>query len=215
MDRSELAIVIPALNEENTISSIVHGVNEYGSVIVIDDGSTDLTNQYASEAGAHVVSHKLNKGYDEALNSGFKYAAANNFKYVITFDADGQHRAELIKKFADSLLEKNDLVMGMRDKKARISEKLFGFLTSKFYNVSDPLCGIKAYTIDLYNELGHFDSYGSIGTELLLYALKKGKKISEIAVNVQEREDNPRFANLFSANMKILRAMIIGLLKRF
>ena len=70
MDRSRIGIVIPAFNESATIAKIVEAVTKYGVPIVVDDGSTDNTGILASKAGASLVSHRCNHGYDTALDSG-------------------------------------------------------------------------------------------------------------------------------------------------
>ena len=98
MDKYKIAIVIPAFNEETTIYDVVQSVEKYGLVIVVNDASIDRTKQMAEDAGAIVVSHKENQGYDGALNSGFLKAEMLNCKAVVTFDADGQHSAEFIEK---------------------------------------------------------------------------------------------------------------------
>ena len=74
MVKYKVAIVIPAFNEEATISNVVQSVKEYGIVVVVNDASSDKTKQMAESAGAIVINHKDNKGYDDALNSGFKKA---------------------------------------------------------------------------------------------------------------------------------------------
>ena len=75
MDRHRVAIIIPTLNESNTIANIVQSVLPSGRVIVVDDGSIDNSAQLASNAGAEVVRHKTNLGYDKAIDSGFAYAS--------------------------------------------------------------------------------------------------------------------------------------------
>ena len=91
MDRSRVAIVIPAFNEEKTISKVVRAANKFGKSIVVNDGSKDNTGEIAKRSGAIVFMHKINLGYDAALNTGFKKAAKLKFDYIITLDADGQH----------------------------------------------------------------------------------------------------------------------------
>ena len=85
MDKYQIAIVIPAFNEEATIFNVVQSVKKYGAVIVVDDASTDETKKIAKNAGAIVVSHQKNKGYDGALNSGFAKADELNYKAIIRF----------------------------------------------------------------------------------------------------------------------------------
>ena len=73
MERSELAILIPALNESKQFFRLFKN-NKFGIPIVIDDGSIDKTYSMAKKAGANLIKHKKNLGYDQSLNSGFKMA---------------------------------------------------------------------------------------------------------------------------------------------
>ncbi len=211
MDRSRIAIVIPALNESKTISNVVSAAIKHGVPIVVDDGSTDSTALFAKDAGAIVVTHLVNGGYDAALNSGFKKAAELGFDVVITLDADGQHNPSLIQKFIMHIDAGADLVAGVRDKRPRLAEHIFALYTNIFLDIHDPLCGMKAYKIKLYNELGHFDSYKSIGTELLIFSKKNACILKEVNFKVRDRVDTPRFGQLFSANYKIFRAMFLSM----
>ena len=63
------------------------------TVIVVDDRSTDDTARTAGDAGAFVVRHEKNTGYDDSLNDGFKAAASLGADIIFTFDADGEHDA--------------------------------------------------------------------------------------------------------------------------
>lgn len=207
MERSCIGVVIPAFNESATIAVVVEKVLTYGLPIVVDDGSTDATADLARGAGAVVVSHNSNRGYDEALDSGFARAAELNCTLVITLDADGQHDPRLLKKFIAFIDEGADVVVGIRDKRQRLAEHIFAFVTKHLYGIVDPLCGMKAYRLSVYKALGHFDSYDSIGTELALFAAKTGYRIRQIAISVTERDGAPRFGRRFSANYRILRAL--------
>jgi len=62
-------------------------------VLVVDDGSEDLTAQKALAAGARVARHPINLGVGAALRTGFRYADAQGYPIAIQFDADGQHVA--------------------------------------------------------------------------------------------------------------------------
>ena len=211
MERSRVAIVVPALNESRTIGAVVTGALRSGTPIVVDDGSTDDTGDRARAAGATVVRHDANRGYDGALNSGFARAAEIGCEYVITLDADGQHDPSIIDRFIAALDGGADVAVGIRHRRQRIGESLFAMIARVRWGLRDPLCGMKAYRVDVYRELGHFDSYGSIGTELALFAAKRGKRIVQIPLTTRDRADAPRFGRRFSANMRILRAMILGM----
>ena len=211
MDRSRLGIVIPALDESATILGVVEAAAGYGVPIVVDDGSTDDTAKLARQAGAIVVSHDRNRGYDAALNSGFQKAAELGSDWIITLDADGQHDPGLIQKFIDKIDAGADIVVGIRSHRQRLAEHLFAGYTSLRFGIKDPLCGMKAYRRVIYETLGHFDSYGSVGTELTIFAAKKGYRIGQVAFDVRERLDQSRFGRVITGNYKIIRAMVLSL----
>jgi glycosyltransferase involved in cell wall biosynthesis len=211
MDRHRIGIVIPALNEEATIGEVVLGARDAGVVIVVDDGSRDATAERARAAGAQVVSHAVCRGYDQALNSGCERAALLDCAYIITMDADGQHDPQLLAAFIRALDAGADTVIGIRDRRQRVAESIFGWIGALRWSIRDPLCGMKAYRMQTYRELGHFDSYGSIGTELAIFAARSGKKIVQLPVKTRERVDAARFGRRFTANVRILRALWNGL----
>ena len=211
MVRHRVGIVIPALNESATISTVVKAALAYGSPIVIDDGSTDDTASLASEAGAIVVSHVRNRGYDEALNSGFEQAAASDCEIVITLDADGQHNPALIAAFIEKIDAGADMVIGISNHRQRLGEHLFALYTNYRFGIEDPLCGIKAYRTGIYRALGHFDSYGSIGTELMIYAARNSYKIDQLPCEVMERKGQSRFGQTLQGNFKIFRALFLAM----
>lgn len=213
MERYSLAIVIPAFNEAKTISAIVESLLIYGTVIVVDDGSDDDTAKIAEQAGAIVIKHTLNLGYDGALNSGFEKAISLECEVIMTFDADGQHSVSVIDDFLSEIESGADVVVGIRNRRARFSESIFSFISKKLWNIDDPQCGMKAYRSKLVKRLGHFDSYGSIGTELCIFAAKNNFKIAQVQFEAEERTDEPRFGNFWIANWKIFRAIIIGIIR--
>lgn len=213
MDRSRIGIVIPALNEEASIGGVVRKCREVGIPIVVDDGSSDHTCEVSRNEGAEVVRHEVNRGYDAALNSGFDRASNLGCELVVTIDADGQHDPQMLGRFIALLDSGADVVVGIRDKRPRFAEHCFGFLTKILYGVSDPLCGLKGYRISVYRDLGHFDSFNSIGTELALFAARSGYRIGQIPINVCERDGIPRFGRRLYANYKIFRAMLLSIVK--
>ena len=96
----DIAIVIPAFNEEKNIAKVINDLkkNGYNDIIVVDDGSTDNTHSKALENGAIVLKHIINRGQGAALRTGIEYALKRGAKAIVTFDADGQHKAKDIKK---------------------------------------------------------------------------------------------------------------------
>jgi glycosyltransferase involved in cell wall biosynthesis len=208
MGGRRIGIVIPALNEANTIADIVIHASRFGTAIVVDDGSSDSTSTVAEAAGAIVVRHALNRGYDDALNSGFARAADLGCDYIISMDADGQHDAATLPTFIHALDGGADVVIGIRDQLQRFAEHFFAFVASVLWKIRDPLCGLKGYTIGVYRDLGHFDSYDSIGTELAIFAARRKKRIQQVPIRTRPRVDEPRFGNRFRSNVRILKALV-------
>ena len=213
MVRSRVAIIIPAYNEESTIGSVIIAVKKIGIPIVINDGSSDNTAKISSEHGAIVISNSYNLGYDEAINTGFKIANMIECKYAITIDADNQHNPEDLTKIIYLLKSGYNLVIGVRPRLQRMSEYVFSKLFKIIFSIDDPLCGLKGYDMKYYNKLGYFDSYKSIGTELMIYIAVQGGKIYNQKIDIRERIDYPRFGSLMNANYKIFRSLVIGLKK--
>lgn len=93
--RDGCAVVIPCLNEGATIAGVVRAAGRWGgTVVVVDDGSSDGTAELARGAGAKVLRHEQNRGKGRALHSGLAWALRHGFARAITMDGDGQHAPE-------------------------------------------------------------------------------------------------------------------------
>ena len=114
-DRS-IWVVIPAFNEAEVICSVVAGVRErFSHIVVVDDCSSDETSDCAMAGGAIVLRHPINLGQGAALQTGLRFALAHGATLVVTFDADGQHRVEDIDVLIRRQTETGaDLVVGSR-----------------------------------------------------------------------------------------------------
>ncbi len=115
---SGVAIVIPAFNEAMTIACLVAdclALPERPRVIVVDDGSTDATAVLAAEAGAELLPQGINRGKGDSLRRGMRAALAGGAAWIVTLDADGQHRAEDIPRLlAMAAAWPDHLVIGAR-----------------------------------------------------------------------------------------------------
>lgn len=109
-------VVIPAYNEAATIGRIVGDlVARSYAVAVIDDGSDDGTGPAAGASGAAVVTHPFNLGQGAALQTGIQFALVQGADYLVTFDADGQHRIGDVDGLIDALRTHNaDFALGSR-----------------------------------------------------------------------------------------------------
>ncbi|MCX6787591.1 MAG: glycosyltransferase family 2 protein [Candidatus Kaiserbacteria bacterium] len=212
MSHSEkIVAVIPAYNEAKTINAVVRGLLPHVTeVVVIDDCSKDATSEEAHTAGATVIRHEHNQGYDQTLNDGFTEAVRRGADIIITFDADGEHDANDVPRIVAPILAgRADMVAGQRPRILHIAEKIFAVYTAARYGLKDPLCGLKAYRRSVYDSIGFFDSVSSIGTELMLRGVKKGYRLALVPIALHTRVGNSSrfYAQSVRANLKILRAM--------
>lgn len=109
-------IVLAAYNESATIHHVVLELTaRYRNVVVVDDGSTDGTFALARAAGAAVLRHVVNRGQGAALQTGIEYSLARGAACIVTFDSDGQHRADDIPVLIEPIERGEcDIVLGSR-----------------------------------------------------------------------------------------------------
>jgi glycosyltransferase involved in cell wall biosynthesis len=109
-------VVIAAYNEATAIAGVIADVTAAGyRAVVVDDGSRDRTAELAASAGAALVRHPINLGQGAALQTGIEFAVAQGADTIVTFDADGQHRAADIAGLVDALAHHNaDFALGSR-----------------------------------------------------------------------------------------------------
>lgn len=84
----KVSVIIPAYNEEDTVAKVVQVVRNVSfvdEIIVVNDGSSDKTEEEAIKAGALVINHETNKGKGEALYTGYKQAECDVIAFI---DAD-------------------------------------------------------------------------------------------------------------------------------
>ena len=208
----QLAAVIPAFNEARTIKAVVLQVRQRAIAIVVDDGSTDDTAALAQAAGAYVVRHPLNRGYDCALETGLRTALELGCTFAVTMDADGQHDPTLRDRFPADLEAGADLVVGQRDRTQRWSETLFCFVSRLAWGLNDPLCGMKGYSKRILARVEDINTYASIGTELAVRLVKAGVIAHQLPVKTRPREGTSRFGRGFMPNFKISKALWMGII---
>jgi len=109
-------VVVAAYHEAPVIGRVVADLLRHRyAVVVVDDGSKDDTGRMARAAGAKVITHAVNLGQGAALQTGIQFAVSKDADYIVTFDADGQHRASDIETLIESLRTQHvDFALGSR-----------------------------------------------------------------------------------------------------
>lgn len=191
-----LIIGIPAYNEAKNIASIILKLKPIADkIIVCDDGSNDMTNEIAKNLGAEVITHTKNLGYGASIRSIFLKAKELKADILVTFDADGQHRDEDIKKVIQPIIDdKADVVIGSRflDNIQEVPEyRKFGIkVITKVTNVSmkekltDSQSGFRAYNKKTLLEISPSDHGMGVSTEILIKASNKELRIIEVPIKI-------------------------------
>ena len=179
------------------------GAKKYGDVIVVDDNSTDNTKKVSESLGAFVVYNRINVGYSQSLEKGIKKAVGLRFTHSITMDADGEHSPRIIENYL-KLFKNNDLILGVRNKRARLAEKLIGSYFKREYGVNDITCGMKGLNLRLIKNSKIMIVENNLGLSIYNYLLRNNIGFSELKVDGVKRIDKSRYGSFFLANMKIL-----------
>lgn len=216
MEQNKIGILVPAFNEANNLKYLIPKLKKLGDLLIVNDGSTDETQTILKKNYCNFINIKRNSGYENAIITGLKYFKKKNLDYVVTFDADGQHKINEIKKIKKMISYSDvDLYIFNRKKKNRFSEYILDFIFQKKYNIKDPLSGLKAFN---HNSLKKIN-LNSIKKKFLvdlsyLYYVKKFK-ITNIEILTNEREGKPKVGSMLKVNLKILLISIHFLFKSY
>lgn len=224
-------VIIPAFNEDRSISKVVTELRQLGlHVLVVDDGSKDQTAKVAAESGAVVLSLPFNLGVGGALRTGFKYAVSNHYDTVIQVDADGQHLpAEVQKLLATANESEADLIIGSRFIGAtknqelsvsivrRLGMKLLALVASKATGttLTDTTSGFRLIRGSLLVAFSHQFATNYLGDtfEAVISAGRAGYAVQEIPVDMQDRQFGVSSASLTQAVAFFLKAFTVALLR--
>lgn len=203
----KLTILIPALNEEQTIRSVIKSVPEsfphidQVDIIVVNDGSTDRTAALAKEAGAFVISHPERTGVGGAFHTGLRAALERGADIIVNIDADGQFNPNDIPRLLEPILTgkagfvtatrfaKEELIPEMPAIKIWgnkwVARLVNGITGKKFTDVS---CGFRAYSREAALRLSLFGKF-TYTQEVFIDLVFKGIQIVEVPLKIRgERE---------------------------
>ena len=193
----KITIGIPAYNEEKNIALIITKLKKItDSIIVCDDGSSDLTGEIARELGAIVISHPKNMGYGAAIRSLFLKATELDLDGLITMDADGQHRIEDVNSVFEPINDEvADIVIGSRflDEKSeempnyrKIGIKIITKITNLSIKekLTDSQSGFRAYSKKALQKVIPSDVGMGVSTEILIKASNLELKVAEVPIKV-------------------------------
>jgi glycosyltransferase involved in cell wall biosynthesis len=117
-NKGKILVIVPAYNEEGSVGKVIEETRNHLSqadILIVNDGSTDLTSEKARASGATVLDLPFNLGIGGAMQAGYQYAYEKGYDIAIQVDGDGQHDPKEIGKLLKALEEKKfDVAMGSR-----------------------------------------------------------------------------------------------------
>ncbi|HET7034051.1 MAG TPA: glycosyltransferase family 2 protein, partial [Thermomicrobiaceae bacterium] len=197
---SGILAAIPAYNEAATIAQVVlaarHHVDE---VLVIDDGSSDLTSRMAEGAGATVIRHERNLGKAAGIMTAFRAAARRDSRVLVLLDGDGQHDPHEIPALLEPLQAgQADVVVGSRFLNVRNPIPFYRTIGQRVLNVatrlgsgihcSDSQCGYRAFSRRAYRGLQLRETFLhglAVESEMQFEIAARGLRLAEVPVYVR------------------------------
>ena len=193
--QSDVTIIVPALNEETSIGLVLSDLQSVlpeVEIVVVNDGSTDNTASIAKKAGVKVINHHKNFGYGTSLRNAI---LASDREYVLTCDADGQHRAVDVKR----MIEENngcDMLIGCRDNESHqpLMRRPGKFVLRHFANylagqkIPDLNSGLRMIRREVILKYMHLMPSGFSFSSTSTFAFLKGTyRVEWLPITVNER----------------------------
>jgi glycosyltransferase involved in cell wall biosynthesis len=234
MSDAPFVAVVPAWNEEGAIGRVVDEIKAFdptATVVVVDDASSDGTAEVAEAHGAIVLRLLFNVGIGGAVQTGLRYARDEGFEVAVRLDGDGQHDASEIGKLIGPIgAGTADLVIGSRfvdpgggyrpPLARRLGIRLFARLVTLLggQRVTDTTSGFVALSragIDLFAvEYPH--DYPEV--EATLVALRSGLRLTQVQVQMRERETGSSsitFVRSLYYIVKVMLALLVASIRRY
>ncbi len=193
-DRSRIAAVIPAYQEEKYVSEVARRARaQLQNVLVVDDGSTDATSDRARSAGVDVVVHPQNRGKGESIKTGLHYWLQRGSEYVVLLDAEGQHLPEEISRFVEAAASDNQAKIFVGSRMNDTSTMPFvrrivnRYMSGKIsracgQQIPDTQCGFRMLHRDIIPEVLSGASRFEYETEMLIIASRKGHRVASVPI---------------------------------
>jgi len=221
--RTRVSVVIPCLNESDSIVESVESVRAAlttaglaGEVVVVDNGSDDGSAELAEQAGARVI-REPRRGYGSAYLAGFDEAQGD---YIVMLDADLTYPAQEIPRFVDQLENGADLVMGDRMDNIQpgampwlhryVGNPILSGILNLFFRtgVRDAHCGMRAFRRDVLPRLDLRTTGMEFASEMVIRAAKEHLDIRQIPIEYRPRAGESKLSS-FRDGWRHLRFLLI------
>lgn len=233
MAERKILVIVPAFNECGNIQRTVEEVfrqRQDVDVVVIDDGSSDLTVQEARQTTAAVISLPFNLGIGGAVQTGFQFAHSRGYEFAIQVDGDGQHDPQFISAILEPLVSgQSDIVVGSRfvppflgyqsSFVRRIGIHFFARLIRGLtgYHITDPTSGFRAFNRKAIQAFAEEYPQDFPEPESIVIAKRWGMRVTEVPVSMRKRFSglsSIRYLRTLYYMLKVTFAILLDMLKQ-
>ncbi len=203
-----ICVLIPVYNSGALIDDVIGSLlSRRIKVLVVNDGSTDDTESVIKKflLEIHYLGYKTNKGKGYALRQGFAMARQLGYEYVITMDADGQHKADDLSRFAQAFTQShNSILLGVRNfnqknmsSASKFANKFsnFWFMVQTAMKLSDTQTGYRLYPLNGIKNIHLLTKGYATELELLVKARWRNIPIKEVPIHVYYPPRNERVSH--------------------
>ena len=205
----KVLLIVPSYNEEDNVLKNYNNIVEYNKnsdikyhVIIINDGSTDKTEEICVHNHIPHISLVHNLGIGGAVQAGYKYALGNDYDIAVQFDGDGQHDVNYVKNIIEPIINNEcDMVIGSRFINKESSEfkssfaRRIGINIISFFiklktgkKVCDTTSGFRAINRSIIKEFANDYPVEYPEPISTVEVLKKGYQVKEVPVSMNERK---------------------------
>lgn len=230
--KNKVLIIIPAYNESQSIKETICGIQnrqEGFDYMVINDCSTDNTEDILNENGFNYISLPVNLGIGGAVQTGFIYAFKNGYDYAVQVDGDGQHDVSYLNDMLKTMEESDaNMVIGSRfitnegfqsTFMRRVGITYFTWLIRVLTGatVTDPTSGFRLVNREVIEMFAKDYPKDYPEPESVVAILKRGKKVIEVPVVMKERQGGVSSIRLWKSAyymIKVTLAILIECTRR-
>ena len=216
----KVLIIIPAYNEEKNLKRVIDRLQQVCpqfDYVIVNDGSTDGTEQICRQNQYRHISLPVNLGLTGAVRAGMRYASQKGYDMALQFDADGQHLPEYIQDMVDCMTQTNcDVVIAsryfgcrmpfrMRTVGAKMITAAIRLTTGR--HLSDPTSGMRLYNKRIIEQFIK-DENNAPEPDTLSYLIRLGANIREVKVEMDERTEGQSYLTPVNASRYIIHMMM-------